>query len=57
MGVHSVLDLLRLYPRRIHDRTAITPLSELEVGTETTVFGTVVQVASRSPRPDRKSTV
>ena len=57
MGVHSVLDLLRLYPRRIHDRTAITPLSELEVGTETTVFGTVVQVASRVTKTRKRMVV
>ena len=57
MDVHSVLDLLRLYPRRIHDRTAVTPLSELEVGAETTVFGSILQVTSRVTRNRKRMVV
>jgi ATP-dependent DNA helicase RecG len=57
MGVETVLDLLHLYPRRIHDRTAITPIDQLEIGTETTVFGSVVKVSSRFTKTRKKMVV
>ncbi|MFM9014744.1 MAG: DEAD/DEAH box helicase, partial [Gemmatimonadota bacterium] len=55
--VHTVLDLLHLYPRRIHDRTAVTPIDQLEIGTETTVFGSVVKVSSRFTKARKKMVV
>lgn len=54
MDVESVLDLLRLYPRRIHDRTAVASLDDLEVGDEATVFGSIVSVTSRMTRNRKK---
>ena len=54
MGISSVLDLLRLYPRRLHDRSNITPLTEMEVGVETTVFGTVEKCEVKTGRNNRK---
>jgi ATP-dependent DNA helicase RecG len=57
MEVETVLDLLHLYPRRIHDRTAVTSLADLEIGEETTVFGTVVRTISRFTKQRRKMVV
>ena len=54
MGISSVLDLLRLYPRRLHDRSNITPLTEIEVGVETTVFGSVEKCEVKAGRNNRK---
>mgnify|MGYP003336842515 CR=1 FL=1 len=57
MDVESVLDLLHLYPRRVHDRTAVTALEDLEIGTETTVFGSTVKVVSRLSKARKKMVI
>ena len=57
MEVETVLDLLHLYPRRIHDRTAVTPIDQLEIGTETTVFGSVLAISSRVTKNRKKMVV
>ena len=57
MDVESVLDLLHLYPRRVHDRTAVTALEDLEIGTETTVFGSTVKVVSRLTKARKKMVI
>ena len=57
MEVETVLDLLHLYPRRIHDRTAVTSLADLEIGEETTVFGTVVRTMSRLTKQRKRMVV
>ena len=54
MGIHSVLDLLRLYPRRLHDRSNITPLTDIEVGVEATVFGSVEKCELKTGRNNKK---
>jgi ATP-dependent DNA helicase RecG len=41
LGVHSVEDLLYLFPRRYEDRRKLTPISELKAGEWQTVTGEV----------------
>jgi ATP-dependent DNA helicase RecG len=41
-GVETVADLLFYFPRRYLDRTGVTPISRVSVGTEVTVVGKVV---------------
>src|SRR5206468_3876558 len=42
--------LLRHYPRRYIDRSATVPISELRLGHEATVIGTVTRVSTRLTR-------
>lgn len=49
-GIASVADLLLHVPRRYVDRSKTVPLSELPLGEEVTVIGTVRDVAVRRPR-------
>jgi ATP-dependent DNA helicase RecG len=50
LGLHSVFDLLTLYPRRHIDRTRRVDLSDLMVGDEAAVFGEVKSSSSRRTR-------
>ncbi|HEY5303614.1 MAG TPA: ATP-dependent DNA helicase RecG [Acidimicrobiales bacterium] len=50
MGLHSVFDLLTLYPRRYIDRTRRVDLSDLVIGDEAAVFAEVTSVSSRRTR-------
>ena len=49
-GIASVADLLLHVPRRYVDRSKTVPLSELPLGEEVTVIGTVRHVTVRRPR-------
>ena len=42
LGVHTVEDLLYLFPRRYEDRTCLTPIKQLKIGEFQTVAGTVI---------------
>ena len=53
LGLTSVLDLLTHYPRRYVDRTRRVDVSELSVGDEAAVFGSVSAVRSRRTRQGR----
>ena len=53
MGIGSILDLLTHYPRRWHDRTRQSSISELKVGDEVAVVGTVRTASSRRTRQGR----
>jgi len=44
LGVETALDLLRYYPRRYLDRSAVSPINKVKIGEEVTVIGTVVKV-------------
>ncbi|PSR20786.1 MAG: ATP-dependent DNA helicase RecG [Sulfobacillus acidophilus] len=48
LGVETIEDLMMLWPRRHLDRTSLTPIYQLQVGTSQTVRGQVVQVHDRS---------
>ena len=50
MDVHSVLDLITLYPRRYIDRTNQTTIKQLQVGAEAMVLVTVKRVQARRSR-------
>ncbi len=50
LGVNTVEDLLRHYPRRYLDRSQMVPLSRLEPGSVATVQGRVVAVRELRPR-------
>ena len=50
LGLHTVGDLLRHYPRRYAERGALTPFSELVVGEHATVFAEVVTCAGKQIR-------
>ena len=50
LGLHSVFDLLTLYPRRHIDRTRRVDLSDLMVGDEAAVVGEVKSSSSRRTR-------
>jgi len=49
-GVRTVADLLLSVPRRYVDRSKTVPLTELPLGEEVTVIGTVKRVSLRRPR-------
>ncbi|HLE39693.1 MAG TPA: ATP-dependent DNA helicase RecG [Acidimicrobiia bacterium] len=49
-GVRTVADLLLSVPRRYVDRSKTVPLTELPLGEEVTVIGTVKKVSLRRPR-------
>lgn len=51
LGVTSVLDLLRYYPRRYDDRRQIRRVSQLEPGREETVRGTILACGSKKASP------
>ena len=51
LGLRTVGDLLRHYPRRYVERGALTPFSELVVGEHATVFAEIDKVAGRQIRP------
>ncbi len=53
MDVATVLDLVTLYPRRYVDRTRRVDVSDLNVGDEAAVFGTVTAVRARRTRQGR----
>ncbi len=50
LGLHTVFDLVTLYPRRYIDRTRRVDLSDLMIGDEAAVFGEVTSVTSRRTR-------
>jgi len=50
LGVHTIRDLLLLFPRRYEDYTALRPISELMYGQEVTVIGNISDVKSRQSR-------
>ena len=52
-GVHSVLDLLRTYPRRYIDRTREATIAELREGEEGMVLGRVERVEKRRLKGNR----
>ena len=49
-GIRTVADLLLSVPRRYVDRSKTVPLTELPLGEEVTVIGTVQKVSLRRPR-------
>ncbi len=51
LGLHTVGDLLRHYPRRYAERGQLTAFDELVVGEHATVFAEVVKVSGRQLRP------
>jgi ATP-dependent DNA helicase RecG len=51
LGLRTVGDLLRHYPRRYAERGRLTPFSELVVGEHATVIAEIVKVDGRQLRP------
>ena len=51
LGLETVGDLLRHYPRRYTERGALTPFDELVVGEHATVLAEVVKLTGRQLRP------
>jgi ATP-dependent DNA helicase RecG len=56
LGLHTVGDLLRHYPRRYAERGRLTGFDELVVGEYATVFAEVRSVATRQLRPKLRKT-
>jgi len=56
LGIGSVGELLRHYPRRYIDRSATVPIREMRIGQDVTVIGRVRKVAKRLTR-NRQSMV
>ncbi|MGC8839031.1 MAG: ATP-dependent DNA helicase RecG [Anaerolineae bacterium] len=50
LGVHTVRDLLFLFPRRYEDYTALRPIGQLRYGEDVTVIGNIWDVQSRQSR-------
>jgi len=50
MGIHTVRDLLHHYPRRYIDRSQVSRIAELKVGTYATVIARVKRVSKRQTR-------
>ena len=50
MGIHTVRDLLHHYPRRYIDRSQVSRIAELNVGTYATVIARVKRVNKRQTR-------
>jgi ATP-dependent DNA helicase RecG len=50
MGIHTVRDLLHHYPRRYIDRSQVSRIGELKVGTYATVIARVKRVHKRQTR-------
>jgi ATP-dependent DNA helicase RecG len=59
LGIRTVGQLLRHYPRRYIDRTATVPIGELRFrqGQDVTVIGKVKSVEKRLTRPPRRQTM
>ncbi len=53
LGVHTVLDLLYLFPRRYDDYSRLKPIRQLRYGDEVTVLGVVKRVDVREARNGR----
>lgn len=53
MGVHTVLDLLYLFPRRYDDYSRFKPIRNLRYGEDVTVIGVVKHIAVRDTRNER----
>ncbi|HEX7189928.1 MAG TPA: ATP-dependent DNA helicase RecG [Actinomycetes bacterium] len=51
LGVHTVEDLLRHYPRRYYERGELTDLSSLRPGEQVTIQATVVSASGHRIRP------
>ena len=43
LGINTVYDLLRYYPRRYQDYSQLKPINKLNFGDELTVIGTIIQ--------------
>ena len=55
LGIETAEDLLCYYPRRYLDRSTVTSLDRVKLGSETTVIGRVVKVEKKiSPRQHKK---
>jgi ATP-dependent DNA helicase RecG len=50
LGVHTIRDLLYLFPRRYDDYSALKPIAHLEYGEEVTIIGTVWNTKVRQTR-------
>lgn len=50
LGVHTVRDLLFYFPRRWDDYSKITPISQLKVGEQVSVRGTVFAIETKRSR-------
>ena len=50
LGVHTIRDLLYLFPRRYDDYSALKPIARLEYGEEVTIIGTVWNTKVRQTR-------
>ena len=48
LGVHTVQDLLHLFPFRFEDRSSFTPIAMLKVGEIQTITGQVLVVGKRN---------
>jgi ATP-dependent DNA helicase RecG len=57
LGIRTVEQLLRHYPRRYIDRTTTTPIREIRIGQETTVIAKVKTVRKAITKRTRKSMV
>ena len=57
LGLETVDDLLRHYPRRYADRGELTDLATLEVGDDVTVMAEVARASSRRMKTRRGSVV
>ncbi|KEI43009.1 ATP-dependent DNA helicase RecG [Saccharopolyspora rectivirgula] len=57
LGLSTVGDLLRHYPRRYAERGELTPISGLEIGEHATVLAQVERVSKRSMRSRRGTIV
>jgi len=56
LGLHSVADLLRHYPRRYTERGELTDIEGVEVGEHVTIMAQVVNVSARRMR-NRRGTI
>jgi ATP-dependent DNA helicase RecG len=50
LGVHTIRDLLYLFPRRYDDYSALKPIAHLEYGEEVTIIGTIWNTKVRQTR-------
>jgi len=57
LGLNTLGDMLRYYPRRYDDYTQLKPINRLRYGDEVTVIGTVQSVAVRPIRSGRAQLV
>ncbi len=54
LGVHSIEDLMYLFPRRYEDRTQMTKLAQIKIGEPQTVTGKVMSTGARQSWFTRK---